>query len=131
AFWDAKWEVLIPFVAIGALFKLPTTTEAAAVTATYAFLVATVIHRDLRLKDLPRVITECGLLVGGVLLILGVALGFTHYLVDAQIPDKMVEWSTQVIRSKWMFLLGLNVALVFVGRLIEVYAAMGVCVPLL
>ena len=86
---------------------MPTTVEAAAVTATYALLVTTVIHRDLRpIKDLPRVITECGLLVGGVLLILGVALGFTYYLVDAQLPDKMVEWATQMVGSKWLFLLG-------------------------
>ena len=92
----------------------------------------TVIHRDLRpIKDLPRVVTECGLLVGGVLLILGVALGFTHYLVDAQFPDKMVEWATQMVGSKWLFLLGLNVVLLFVGGLVEIYAAIIVVVPLL
>lgn len=132
ALWDAKWEILIPVVAIGSLFTVPTTVEAAAVTATYALIVATVIHRDLRpIKDLPRVITECGLLVGGVLLILGVALGFTHYLVDAQLPDKMVEWATHAVGSKWVFLLGLNVVLLFVGGLIEIYAAIVVVVPLL
>jgi tripartite ATP-independent transporter DctM subunit len=114
------------------LFTVPTTVEAAAVTATYALLVATVIHRDLHpFKDLPRVITECGLLVGGVLLILGVALGFTHYLVDAQIPDQMVEWSTHTIKSRWLFLLGLNLVLLLVGGLIEIYAAIVVVVPLL
>ncbi len=132
ALWAAKWEMLIPVVAIGSLFTVPTTVEAAAVTATYALIVTTVIHRDLRpIKDLPRVITECGLLVGGVLLILGVALGFTHYLVDAQLPDKMVEWATHAVGSKWLFLLGLNVVLLFVGGLIEIYAAIVVVVPLL
>jgi tripartite ATP-independent transporter DctM subunit len=132
ALWDAKWEMLIPVVAIVSLFYVPTAVEAAAITATYALLVATVIHRDLHpFKDLPRVITECGLLVGGVLLILGVALGFTHYLVDAQIPDKMVEWSSTAIGSKWLFLLCLNIVLIFVGGLIEIYAAIVVIVPLL
>jgi tripartite ATP-independent transporter DctM subunit len=132
ALWDAKWEILIPVIAIGSLFTVPTTVEAAAVTATYALIVATVIHRDLRpVKDLPRVITECGLLVGGVLLILGVALGFTHYLVDAQLPDKMVEWATRAVGSKWVFLLGLNLVLLVVGGLIEIYAAIVVVVPLL
>ena len=132
ALWDAKWEMLIPVVAIVSLFYVPTTVEAAALTATYALLVTTVIHRDLRpIKDLPRVVTECGLLVGGVLLILGVALGFTHYLVDAQLPDKMVEWATQMVGSKWLFLLGLNVVLLFVGGLVEIYAAIIVVVPLL
>jgi len=132
ALWAAKWEMLIPVVAIVALFTVPTTVEAAAVTATYALLVATVIHRDLRpVQDLPRVMTQCGLLVGGVLLILGVALGFTHYLVDAQVPDRMVEWSTTAVKSKWLFLLGLNVVLLFVGGLVEIYAAIVVVVPLL
>jgi C4-dicarboxylate transporter, DctM subunit len=132
ALWNAKWEMLIPVVAIVSLFSVPTTVEAAAVTATYALIVATVIQRDLRpLKDLPRVVTECGLLVGGVLLILGVALGFTFYLVDAQIPDQLVEWSTHTIKSKWLFLLGMNVVLLFVGGLVEIYAAIVVVVPLL
>jgi tripartite ATP-independent transporter DctM subunit len=132
ALWDAKWEVLIPVVALVSLFTVSTTVEAAAVTATYALLVATVIHRDLRpFKDLPRVITQCGLLVGGVLLILGVALGFTHYLVDAQVPDKLVGWATGAITSKWLFLLGLNLVLLVVGGLVEIYAAIIVVVPLL
>jgi C4-dicarboxylate transporter DctM subunit len=132
ALWEAKWELLIPVVAIVSLFTVPTTVEAAAVTATYALLVATVIHRDLHpWKDLPRVVTDCGLLVGGVLLILGVALGFTHYLVDAQIPEEMVEWATTAVKSKWLFLLGLNIVLLFVGGLVEIYAAIVVVVPLL
>ena len=132
ALWAAKWEMLIPVVAIVSLFTVPTTVEAAAVTATYAFLVTTVIQRDLNIiKDLPRVMAECGLLVGGVLLILGVALGFTHFLVDAQIPDHAVEWATSTLKSRWLFLLAMNVVLVFVGGLIEIYAAIVVVVPLL
>jgi C4-dicarboxylate transporter DctM subunit len=132
AIWSAKWELLIPVVAIVSLVLVPTTVEAAAVTATYALLVTTLIHRDLHpTRDLPRVITECGLLVGGVLLILGVALGFTHYLVDAQLPDRLVEWATHAVTSKWLFLLGLNFVLLLVGGLIEIYAAIIVVVPLL
>jgi tripartite ATP-independent transporter DctM subunit len=132
ALWDGKWEMLIPVVALVSLFKVSTTVEAAAVTATYALFVATVIHRDLHpFKDLPRVITQCGRLVGGVLLILGVALGFTHYLVDAQVPDKLVQWATGAVTSKWLFLLGLNLVLLVVGGLVEIYAAIIVVVPLL
>jgi tripartite ATP-independent transporter DctM subunit len=130
---EAKWELLLPVVALLALFGgFATPVEAAALTALYALLTATVIHRDLRpFKDVPRVMTECGLLVGGVLMILGVALGFTHYLVDAQVPSRMVDWATHAIGSKWLFLLGLNVVLLFVGGLIEIYAAIVVVVPLL
>jgi C4-dicarboxylate transporter, DctM subunit len=132
ALWDAKWELLIPVIAIGSLFMVPTTVEAAAVTATCALFIATVIHRDLHpFRDLPRVITQCGLLVGGVLLILGVALGFTHYLVDAQLPDKLVEWATHAVKSKLLFLFGLNIVLLLVGGLVEIYAAIIVVVPLL
>ena len=132
ALWAAKWELAIPVIAIGALFVVPTTVEAAAITAVYALLVATVVHRDLHpLKDLPRVITDCAVLVGGVLLILGVALGFTHYLIDAQIPDQVVAWSVASIKSKWLFLLGLNLVLLAVGGVVEIYAAIIVVVPLL
>jgi C4-dicarboxylate transporter DctM subunit len=132
ALWAAKWELLIPVVALGALATVPTTVEAAAITAAYAMLVTTVLHRDLHpLRDLPRVVKECGLLVGGVLLILGVALGFTHWLVVAQIPDQLVEWATVTIKSKWLFLLGLNVVLLLVGGVVEIYAAIVVVVPLL
>jgi tripartite ATP-independent transporter DctM subunit len=123
---------LIPVVAIASLFVVPTTVAAAALTATYALVVTVLIHRDLRpLRDLPRVMTECGLLVGGVLLILGVALGFTHFMVDAQVPDRLVAWSTQVITSKWVFLLSLNLVLLVVGCLADIYTAIVVVVPLL
>lgn len=133
ALWAAKWELLLPVVAIVALFSgWATPVEAAAVTAFYAFLVAVVIQRDLGiLRDCPRVMTEAGVLVGGILLILGVALGLTNYLVDAQIPGQLAEWAAVHVQSRWVFLLGLNVALLFIGGLVEIYAAIVVVVPLL
>lgn len=133
ALWDAKWELLMPVVASAALFSgLATPVEAAAVTALYAFLIEAVIHRDLKiLEDIPRVMTECGLLIGGVLLILGVSLGFTNYLVDAEIPARAVEWTTRTIHSPSLFLLVLNLFLLVVGCLMEIYPAIVVEVPLL
>lgn len=133
AAWVAKWELLVPVVALTALFGgFATPVEAAAVTACYTFFVGVVIHRDLNLiRDVPRVVTECGLLIGGVLLILGVALGFTHTLIDAQVPDHAVEWATSTIHSKWLFLLGLNVVLLVIGGFVEIYAAIVVVIPLL
>jgi C4-dicarboxylate transporter, DctM subunit len=133
AVWEAKWELLLPVVALGALFSgYATTVEAAAVTAMYAFVVETFVYRDLRLfRDVPRVMTECGLLVGGVLLILGVAMGLTNYLVIEQVPDRLVEWSTDSIHSRWMFLLLLNVFLLIVGCLMDVYSAIAVVAPLI
>jgi tripartite ATP-independent transporter DctM subunit len=133
ATWAAKWELLVPVVALVSLFSgFATPVEAAAITAFYTFIVSAVIQRDLKLfSDVPRVMTECGLLMGGVLLIIGVALGFTHYLVDAQIPDQAVEWATANIQSKWLFLLLLNLILLAIGGLVEIYAAIVVVVPLL
>jgi C4-dicarboxylate transporter DctM subunit len=133
ALWKAKGELFLPVIALVALFGgFATPVEAAAIVAAYALLVTTLVHRDLRpFSDVPRVMRDCGLLVGGVLLILGVALGFTHYLVQAQVPDKLVEWSTHAIKSRWIFLLGLNFVLLLVGGLVEIYAAIVVVVPLL
>ena len=133
AFWEAKWELLLPVVALGSLFSgLATPVEAAAMTAFYAFLTQTLFHRDLKLPgDISRVLTECGLLVGGVLLILGVALGFTNYLVDAQIPARMLDLVTSTIESPLVFLLLLNVFLIIVGCLMDIYSAIVVVVPLI
>jgi tripartite ATP-independent transporter DctM subunit len=133
ATWAAKWELLVPVVALTSLFSgFASPVEAAAITAFYTFFINVVVQRDLKLfRDVPRVMTECGLLVGGVMLILGVALGFTHYLVDAQIPDQAVAWATGTIQSKWLFLLLLNVVLLVIGGLVEIYAAIVVVVPLL
>jgi C4-dicarboxylate transporter, DctM subunit len=133
AIWEAKWELAIPIVACVALFSgLATPVEAAALTALYAFLIETVVHRDLKiLQDIPRVTAECGLLIGGVLLILGVSLGLTNYLVDAEVPARAVEWTTQTIHSPFLFLLLLNIFLLVVGCLMEIYPAIVVEVPLL
>jgi tripartite ATP-independent transporter DctM subunit len=133
AFWRAKWELLLPVVALVALFGgWATPVEAAALTALYAFAVETIVYRDLTLvRDVPRVMTECGLLIGGVLLILGVALGFTHYLIDAQVPDRAVEWVTGAVKSKGVFLLLVNLLLLLVGCLMDIYSAIVVVVPLL
>jgi len=133
AVWEAKWELLLPVVALIALFGgFATPVEAAAITALYAFLVETLIYRDLGLrKSVPRVMAECGLLVGGVLLILGVAMGFTNYLVDAQVPDRAVEWVQGSIESRLVFLLALNVFLLLVGCLMDIFSAIVIVVPLI
>lgn len=74
---------------------------------------------------------ECGLLVGGVLLILGVALGFTNYLIDAQIPSLAVDWVKTHVHSKYTFLLALNVFLLLVGCVMDMFSAIVVVVPII
>jgi tripartite ATP-independent transporter DctM subunit len=133
AVWAAKWELLLPVVALVALFGgFATPVEAAAVTAFYAFVVETFFYRDFKgPQDVARVMAECGLLVGGVLLILGVALGFTNYLIDAEIPSRAVEWVTGTVHSKYAFLLALNVCLLVVGCVMDMYSAIMVVVPII
>ena len=133
AVWAAKWELLLPVVAVVALFGgFATPVEAAALTAFCAFLVETLIYRDLKLTgDVSRVMAECGLLIGGVLLIQGVALGFTNYLVTSEITAHAAEWTTSTIHSRWIFLLVLNLFLLVVGCLMEIYVAIIVQVPIL
>jgi C4-dicarboxylate transporter DctM subunit len=129
----AKWELLLPPVAFFGLFGgFATPVEAAALTAVYAFIVEVLVYRDLDLRrDVPRVMAECGLLVGGVLLILGVALGFTNYLVDARIPERAVDWVTGAVHSRWVFLLALNLFLLVAGCLLDIFSATVVLVPLM
>jgi len=128
----AKWELSMPLVPIVLLASsVATPVEAAAFTAAYAAFVVTIVHRDLRIRsDLPRVATECALMTGGILLVLGVAMGLTNYLVDAEIPVRTVDWVTAHIGSRWVFLLALNVALLFAGCVMDAYTAIVVLVPL-
>ncbi len=133
ALWQAKWELLMPVVALGALFGgFATPVEASALTALYAVGIETLVYRDLKLTtDLPRVMAESALLIGGVLLVQGVALGFTNYLVDAEFMARAADWATATIHSPWVFLLALNVFLLVVGCLMEIYAAIVIQAPLL
>ncbi len=129
----AFWELLLPVVAVGALLGgFATPVEASALTALYAFVVETFLYRDLKPgRATLKVAAEAGLLVGGVLLILGVALGFTNYLVDAEVPAKMVEWVTGAVSSPFLFLLLLNLFLLAVGCLMDIFSATVVVVPIL
>ncbi len=133
ALWEAKWELLLPAIMLIGLFGgFGTLTEAAALTALAAVVVEAGLYRGMSLKrDFPRVTVECATVVGGILLIIGVALGFTNYLVDAQIPSRLVDWVKLHVHSRVLFLLALNAALLVVGSLMDIFAAILVIVPLL
>ena len=132
AAWLAKWELLAPVVAIGSLGTgFATPTESAALTAIYAVLTQAFAHRELDAKKLGECLSQCAQIIGGVMLILGMALGLTNYLVDAGIPDLATDWVQSVTQNKWVFLLALNVFLFAAGALMEIYAAIVVLVPLL
>jgi C4-dicarboxylate transporter, DctM subunit len=131
--WAAKWELAMPALVLVSMFSgLATAVEAAALTALYALIVQAFIHRDLSLvRDLPRTFAECVTIIGGVLIILGVAQGLTSYLVGAQVHAKLLDWAQAHIVSKWVFLFALNLFLLAVGWLMEIWAALVVVVPLI
>ena len=133
AVWVAKWELAIPLITLGGFFGgLTTIVEAAALTAAYTLFIETVVYKDLSLKkDLVRIGGECSTLIGGVLIILGVAMGFTSYLVDADVPSAMLDWVKGGIESKYVFLIALNVFLLIVGCLMDIFSAIVVVVPLI
>ena len=132
AAWAAKWEIFAPVVAIGSLVSgLATPTESAAVTALYAILTQAWAHRELGWRLLGKCLSESTQIIGGVLLILGMALALTNYLIDAGIPDAAIEAVQTAIPNKFLFMLALTVFLLLAGALMEIYAAIVVLVPLL
>tara|TARA_B100000003_G_scaffold208481_1_gene228931 strand:- start:766 stop:2580 length:1815 start_codon:yes stop_codon:yes gene_type:complete len=129
--WDTKWELFIPILILFGVFGgFTTLVETAALTVVYIFIVEIYIYKDITLSMLPRIILDCATLIGGVLIILGVAMGLTSYLVDAQIPIVILNWVKATISSKYIFLLMLNIFLLLVGCLMDIFSAIIVIVPL-
>jgi C4-dicarboxylate transporter, DctM subunit len=129
----AKWDLLLPVVVVVAVFGgFATLVEAAALTAAYAFILQVVIHRDVSVRrDLGRVLARAAVLLGGVLVILAVAMGLTNYLIDAQVPTLALEWVQARVASPLLFLLLLNLFLLVVGCLLDIFSATVVVAPLL
>jgi tripartite ATP-independent transporter DctM subunit len=130
--WAAKWDLLLPVVVLAGIWAgFTTLVEAAAVTVFYAVLVECGIFRSLSIRrDLPRITVECATLIGGFMIILGVAMGFTSWLIFEEIPTHALEWVQGNIESKWVFLLALNLFLIVIGALMDIYSAIIVVVPL-
>lgn len=132
AAWAARWEIPLPFVVIVGIYGgFFTATEAAAITAFYAWGVECFLYREIHLtRELPRVMKEGALLSGAVLLTLGCALGFASYLIDQQIPMKILSWITRWVSGPLTFLLLLNVFLLMMGGLLDMFSAI-VVIPLI
>jgi C4-dicarboxylate transporter, DctM subunit len=133
ALWEAKWEFMLPVVVLTALLGgFATTAESAAIAALYALIVQRFIHRDLpSMRDVLKVASDSVALVGGVLIILAVAVGLTNYLVDAQVPTRLLDWTQAHIQSRALFLLCLNIFLLLVGTVMDIFSAIVVVVPLI
>jgi len=130
---EAVWELPIPFLILAGIYSgFCTATEAAALTVVYVFVIKTLIFRELDVtRDLPRVMKESMKMVGSIMIILGAALGFTNYLVDAFIPMKILKFLEGLVQSKIGFLLILNIFLILVGCMMDIFSAILIVVPLI
>lgn len=130
--WEAKWELMLPFIVLGGILTgIVTLDEAAALTAIYACIVEVVIHRSISLKALPRIVKESTVLVGAILIILGIALGLTNYLITLEVPTAVLDWIQSTTESRVITLIGLNIFLLIVGCLMDIFSAVIIVVPLL
>ncbi len=128
---EAIWELPLPLVVLGGVYSgYFAVSEAAAITAVYIFLVEVVIYQDVKWRELPHVMRKSMVLVGGILIILGAALGFTNYLIDAEVPMKLFSLFKAYTESPFIFLILLNLFLLVVGCLLDVFSALIVVVPL-
>lgn len=130
---DASWEIPLPFIILVGIYGgFFTVTEAASVTVVYVILVETFIYKDLDIfKDLPNLMKDSMVLVGSILIILGTAMGFTNYLVDEQVPMTILATMQQYIHDPLTFLMVLNVFLLIVGCMMDIFSAIIVVVPLI
>jgi C4-dicarboxylate transporter DctM subunit len=133
AFKEALWEIPIPVLIIAGIYSgFSTATEAAALTVGYVLFIKVFVFHELTLtKDLPRVMKESMIMVGSIMIILGAALGFTNYLVDAFIPMRILEFMEGLVSSRIGFLLLLNVFLILVGCMMDIFSAILIVVPLI
>jgi len=133
AVWAAKWELAVPVVVIAGLFGgIGTLVEAGAIAVAYAVIAECFILREFSLRrDFPRVAVECVTVVGGVLLIIGMAKGLTYYLAIQNVPEMLTNWVDLHIHSRYVFLLLLNVVLLIKGSFMDVFSAIIVMVPLI
>lgn len=129
----AAWEIPLPVIVIGGIYSGAfTATEAAAITAFYVFVVEVFVYKDLSLtRDIPRVMRESMVLVGAILMIIGTAMGLTNYLVDNEVPMKLFDLTKTFISSGTMFLVVLNVFLIIVGMMMDIFSAIIIVVPLI
>lgn len=132
ALYAARWELPLPLFVLGGIYSgLFAISEAAAITVLYVLIVEVFIYREIPLREVPRIMREAMVVVGGILLILSVSLAFTNYLVDAEVPRHLFEWTQDKISSKYTFLALLNIVLLVLGAFLDIFSALVIMVPLI
>jgi C4-dicarboxylate transporter, DctM subunit len=128
----ARWELPLPLVVLGGIYSgWVAVSEAAALTAVYVTVAEVMLYREIRWGELPRIMVDSMVMVGGILLVLGVALAFTNFLVDAEVPQTLFEFIQAHIDSAVGFLLLLNVLLLVLGAMLDIFSALVIVVPLI
>jgi tripartite ATP-independent transporter DctM subunit len=126
------WEILLPVVVFGGIYGgFLALSEAAAITVIYVIVVALFINRDVQLKQLPAIMVKTVVMVGGIIIILGAALAFNSFLLDQQIPLKILNFIQAHVQSKVIFLIILNLFLLIVGCVLDIYSALVIVAPLI
>ena len=129
---ETAWEIPLPIVVLGGIYSgYFAVSEAAAVTALYVFIVEVVVHREIHFADLPRVIRESMVLVGGILIILGVSLASTNYMIEAEVPQRLLALVAELVSSPTSFLILLLVFLLILGAILDIFSAIVLVVPLI
>jgi len=132
AAWDARWEIPLPIVVLGGIYSGAfAASEVAAVTAAYVLVVTTLVRREIDAPRLVAAIREAMALVGAILLILGVSLGLTYWFIDNSVPERLFEWIGAHVDSKLAFLLLLNLFLLVLGMLLDIFSATVIMVPII
>ncbi|MGK5091885.1 TRAP transporter large permease subunit [Deltaproteobacteria bacterium TL4] len=133
SFWEVKWELGVPVIVFGGIYGgYLTAAESAVIASLYTLIVEIWIHKDLSFRgDLPRIVRESMVLVGGIFLIMGAASAMSNYLVDEEVPDQLFEWLQNYIDNQYMFLLVLSLFLLVVGAMLDIFSAIMVVVPLI
>ncbi len=129
---EAFWELPLPIVVLGGIYSgFFAVSEAAAITALYVFIVEVLINREIAFRDLPRIIRDSMVLVGGILMILGVSLASTYYMIDTEVPQKLLGFVAEVVSSPTSFLVLLLVFLLILGAILDIFSAIVLVVPLI
>ena len=131
-FKELRWDMPLPLVVLGGIYSgFFAVSEAAAVTAAYVLTVYVAVKKEINPRSVPRIVKESMMMVGGILLILGVSLAFTNYLIDAEVPQALFSWISEFIESKFAFLFLLNVVLLLLGAILDIFSALVIMVPLI
>ena len=129
---EAAWELPLPFIVLGGIYGgFLVAGEAAAVTALYVLVVEVFLYQDIKLRQLPRLMVKSMMLFGGILVILAASMAATNFLVDQEVPMRLFEFIRQYISSKYTFLLLLNIFLLIVGSMLDIFSALVLVVPLI